>query len=293
VSIRRSSATLLLLGVLVVGCSTASSPPVASPSARTSSPAPTEGPTAEPTPRPLPTAGAFPSSVVAGLQTETDVPFTTALPCAAGECEVPLDILAPETGEALPTIVLLPGGPTSFTNRRYVENLAAGLAQRGAVVFLATYRSIDTGNSIEGSMHDVRCAVRYARSRTGDYGGDPERLVLVGHSYGSALALQTGVNGEAATAGCLADENGMPDAVVGLAGFLLDLSAVATSGPPLLLVSGSEDRAAAIGQGVADELSGAGFEAAYVELEGIDHPRIVEPADAPHVIDLILDAASP
>jgi acetyl esterase/lipase len=283
---------MLLVGILVVGCSTGSSTPVASPTAGASAPEPSQVPTAEPTPRPLPTAGEFPLSLVSGLRTETDVPFTAALPCAAGECEVPLDVLAPETGQALPTIVLLPGGPTSFTNRRYLENLAAGLAQRGAVVFLATYRSIDTGNSIEDSLHDVRCALRYARSRTGDYGGDPERLVLVGHSYGSALALQTGVDTEAATAGCLADENGIPDAVVGLAGFSVDLSAVAASGPPFLLVSGSEDRAAGLGEGTAEELSGAGFEARYVELEGIDHPGIVEPADAPSVLDMILATAS-
>ena len=114
---------------------------------------------------------------------------------------MPLDVLAPEDGDALPTIVLLPGGPGAFEDRRYLETLAAELAQRGAVVFLATYRSEATGDTTDAGLSDVRCAIRVARSRTGEFGGDPDRLVLAGHSFGSSLALETAANAEAETRG--------------------------------------------------------------------------------------------
>ena len=189
----------LVIGVVASACA-AESTPAASTSA-TAEPTASPSATAEPTPVPAPTAGAFPEELVAGLRTETDVPYTEPLPCGASDCAVPLDVLAPEDGDALPTIVLLPGGPGAFEDRRYLETLAAELAQRGAVVFLATYRSEATGDTTDAGLSDVRCAIRVARSRTGEFGGDPDRLVLAGHSFGSSLALETAANAEAETAG--------------------------------------------------------------------------------------------
>ena len=285
-------AAVLVIGLLSSACSshveTSPTPSGAAPTTTASA-----SPTAQPTAEPAPTAGPFADSLVAGLTTGTDVAYTRALPCGAGECEVPLDVLAPEAGEALPTIVLLPGGPAGLVERRYLATLAAAVAQRGAVVFLAGYRSEVTGDSMDESLLDVRCAIRFARSTTGDYGGDPDRLVLVGHSYGSLLALQTAPDGEAETPGCLADDNGIPDAVVGMAGFGFVLPDTIDAQPPILLISGSQDDAAAGGEGAAQRLRDAGFEAEYVELEGIDHFEIVSPTIAPSVLDLIFDAIPP
>ena len=150
----------------------AESTPAASTSATVEpsvSAAETAEPTPVPTPVPAPTAGAFPEELVAGLRTEADLPYTEPVPCGASECAVPLDVLAPEDGDALPTIVLLPGGPGAFVDRRYLETLAAELAQRGAVVFLATYRSEATGDTIDAGLSDVRCAIRFARDRSNQF----------------------------------------------------------------------------------------------------------------------------
>ena len=69
---------------------------------------------------------------------------------------------------------------------------------RGRLPGLVSQRR-DRRNPVTDSIEDVTCAVRYARSVTEQYGGDPARVVLVGHSYGSELALSTAVSAETET----------------------------------------------------------------------------------------------
>jgi acetyl esterase/lipase len=287
--VRRSVPTLLI-GLAVGACASPVATVTPSPEPTPSATAP---PTVEPTPRPPLTAGLFPESLVGGLVTEVDVPYTEPLPCGAGECEVPLDVLAPEGAEDVPTIVLFPGGPGAFNDRRYLDVMSSALAQQGAVVFLPSYRSTATSNTIDDSVEDVRCAIRYARSRTSQYGGDPDRLVLVGHSYGSSLALEVGANPEAPAPGCLAEGDGVPNAVVALAGFVFDVTDPVDAAIPFVLMSGSEDGARAGGEPAAEQLRGAGFEAEYVELPDIDHFEIVDPAAVPEVAERIFAAVEP
>lgn len=225
---------------VLAACAGTQAPSSSTQPPRTASPRPTFA---------APPAGSFPASLVEGLRTEADVPFTEVVACGGLDCTVPLDVLAPTEGEALPTIVLIPGGPVEFHWRRYLDMLAAELARRGAVVFLTTYRSSATGNEESDTLQDIRCSVRYARSVTGDYGGDAKRVVLIGHSIGSELVLQTAVTRETDTPGCVADGDAVPEAVVGLSEFDPTLSIEARSGPPMLLAGGSEDPPSAGGSG--------------------------------------------
>jgi acetyl esterase/lipase len=276
----------LFLGFLSVLAACSASSPSSSVPAETSSAAPSSTPYA-----PAP-AGAFPEDLVAGLQTEVDVPFTGLVDCGRGECAIPLDVLAPIDGSALPTIVAIPGGPGNFAYRRYMDLLVTELARQGAVVFLATYRTEASGSSLREAPMDVRCAIRYARSITGEYGGDPETLVLVGHSLGSNLVIQTAINPEADTPGCLAEGDGVPEAVVGLSSFQFSLADAADSGPPLWLVAGELDPASAGGRGGAQRLRDAGFEVDFRELADTGHTEIVEPALTPAVVDVIFEAVA-
>jgi acetyl esterase/lipase len=269
---------------------------VGSPSATTSPEPSTSGASSAAPSLPVaaPSAGAFPADLVEGLRTEVDVPFTQLVSCGAGECAVPLDILAPTDGAELPTIVVLPGGPPPFEHRRYMEQFAAELARRGAVVFLAVYRSPASGHPEGLRLPDVRCAVRYARSHTAEYGGDPRRVILVGHSVGSDLALQTAVDPEGDTPDCLAEGDGIPESVVGLSGFQgVVLDGAADEGPPMLLAWGTADEVYGEGgQELTDALIAAGFDAEYREFEGVDHPGIVDPEVTPGAVDLVFEAVT-
>lgn len=251
-----------------------------------------------------PTAGSFDHAVVRRLRTAVDVPFTRAVQCgareahagvlAAGACVVPLDVLAPRRGEALPTIVLVPGGPVAFDMRRYLDRLGAALARKGAVVFLTSYRSVVTGNDEPAdTLHDVRCAIRFARSATAEYGGDPSRVVLLGHSVGSDLVLQTAVSAEAGTPGCLADGDGTPESVVAIAGFHLTLDDTAGSAAPMLLVGSASDPYSEGGQAVAEQLRQQGYDAEYREFAGATHAELVDPDARPAIVEAVFEMVEP
>jgi len=57
-------------------------------------------------------------------------------------------------------------------------------------------------------------------------------------------------------------------------------------------MSGSVDPAAVQGDGLVDALREAGFEAEYVELDGVDHEGIITPERAPAVVDSIFELAA-
>ena len=237
-----------------------------------------------------PVLGAFPSDQVDGLRTEVDVRYTDVVECGAKPCFPQADVLAPADGSDLPTIVLLNGGGKLFTERRYQAPLAVELAERGAVVFLVAYRGFSTDSYVEqDSWNDARCAIRYARAHTQEFGGDPNRVVVVGHSQGGVMGLDIAIHPEEEVEGCLADGSAIPDGVIGLGSPRPTLYGSAESGPPLWLYWGSEDT---IGGDWAEGLRDRGFDAQGQELEGIDHDGVTDPAAAPEIVDLIWEAVT-
>jgi acetyl esterase/lipase len=202
---------------------------------------------------------------------------------------VPGDVLAPANARDLPTIVLLPGGGTQFADRRVHQGrLAADLATRGAVVFLMAYRSAVTGNYDSAGANDVRCAVRYARFATADHGGDPDRVIVVGHSQGGLHALEVALAPDEDAEACLADGSGRPDAVIGLGAPLPRTAASADEGAlPIWLFAGDEDGDA---EGDAARLEERGFDADARELPGVTHGEITDSAATPEIVDLIFEA---
>lgn len=272
-------ASVFALTAVLVGCGAGQSSPSAQPSSPTTLPSPTAGFTME-------LAGPFAADLVAGLRAEVDLPYTEDVTCGHGICALPLDVLAPADSSALPTMVLVPGGPVPFPDRRYMENLAAGLATEGAVVYLIGYRSSATGNPEEDTINDVRCAIRYARETSANYGGDPQQITLVGHSFGSDTVLALAVTADDEASGCLADGDATPEAVVGLAGFHFAIPDNAPPGPPLRLGAASNDPYSAGGAKAADDLAEAGFTVEFRVFPQTQHPDLVDPA-TPGLIDYI------
>lgn len=104
-----------------------------------------------------------------------------------------------------------------------MRELSRALARRGAVVYNVDYRGVrPVSKGFPDSVNDVACAVRFARATTARYGGDPDHIVLVGHSMGGYVGMMVSVAGNRLAGrgeGCLVDEgSSLPDGFVHLAG---------------------------------------------------------------------------
>jgi acetyl esterase/lipase len=99
-----------------------------------------------------------------------------------------LDVYRPEVGAAgLPVVVFFYGGAWQTGSRSDYVFVAAGLARRGMVVVVPDYR-LSPGVRFPVFVEDAARAVAFTRRNAVDWGGDPARLVVAGHSAGAHIA---------------------------------------------------------------------------------------------------------
>ena len=97
-----------------------------------------------------------------------------------------LDVYAPVAAakRPLPVIVFLYGGSWANGTREGYHFAARALAAAGFLTIVPDYRLVPEVH-FPGFIEDCAQAVRWTRARAHDYGGDPDRIVLVGHSAGA------------------------------------------------------------------------------------------------------------
>lgn len=101
-----------------------------------------------------------------------------------------LDIYSPTTDEGgLPVVVLLHG--FGATKARYAVPSEA-IAGLGAVVYAVNapvgrvgIMAVENGKRFREMSEILSCAVGFAGATAGEFGGDPDNVVLVAHSYGA------------------------------------------------------------------------------------------------------------
>jgi acetyl esterase/lipase len=100
-----------------------------------------------------------------------------------------LDVYAPgsPSADARPVVVYFYGGSWQAGQRADSRIVAEALAASGIVTVAPDYR-IYPGTVFPGFLADAAMAVRWARDHARDYGGDPERIVVMGHSAGAHIA---------------------------------------------------------------------------------------------------------
>ena len=137
----------------------------------------------------------------------TDVRYADTAP--EGWREPLLDVYAPSGAKDLPLVVLFHGAPTAVdkTGSGLVDYpaLAEEIASRGAVVVSANWGLYDAPMpadaqawvaSVDQGRDETACAISYAAAHAADWGADPQRLVVIGHSGGATQVSPT-VLGEA------------------------------------------------------------------------------------------------
>jgi len=219
------------------------------------------------------------------------------------EHRLTLDVYTPAGAQGAPVVVFFYGGRWSDGAPAEYRFVGQALAAQGFVAVLPDYRHYPDVRFPE-FVHDAARAVRWAQQQAGRYGGDPQKIFLMGHSSGAHLAAMLALNPE-----YLAQQGSDRSAVrgmVGLAGpydFLpltdadlrdmfgpperYDLSQpiafVDGDNPPLLLLHGENDTTVRVRntRNLAAAVSKAGGAVETVIYPEMSHARIVASLAAP------------
>jgi acetyl esterase/lipase len=100
-----------------------------------------------------------------------------------------LDVYAPRsrTDGARPVVVYFYGGSWQGGERADARGVAQALAQRGIVTIVPDYR-VYPETIFPGFIDDAAAAARWTREHARAFGGDPGRIVVMGHSAGAHIA---------------------------------------------------------------------------------------------------------
>jgi acetyl esterase/lipase len=101
-----------------------------------------------------------------------------------------LDVYTPKQGASgLPVLIFFYGGGWSSGKRQDYAWVGHSLAAQGFVVVIPDYR-LAPAHPYPDFVQDGAAAVRWAHDHVAEYGGDPSRLLLSGHSAGAYIAMQ-------------------------------------------------------------------------------------------------------
>lgn len=98
-----------------------------------------------------------------------------------------LDVYAPNAATAAPVVVFFYGGSWEGGKRRWFKYVGDALARNGVVTVIPDYRKYPDVR-FPAFMHDAARAVAWARDHAREFGGDPQRLFVMGHSAGGQIA---------------------------------------------------------------------------------------------------------
>lgn len=229
-----------------------------------------------------------------------------------------IEVFHPVDGGPWPIVVLAPGGGWSSADLASTRPLARFIAGSGYVVVHTSYRL-----TAPEAFADIECAVRIARNEGATWGGDPQTVLVAGHSAGAHVTVVAtlggaGVSGE----GCPAPASSqVPDGWLGIAG-VYDMRLTAffpamydffggspedapdawRNGDPLTyldrqpqtkfsLIHGSADPVAfpALSRIFAGQLADAGIPVTISFVDGADHSDIIDPNSDGRAVVAALD----
>jgi arylformamidase len=98
-----------------------------------------------------------------------------------------LDVYSPQGAKNLPVVIWIHGGGWQSGDKKDVQLKPQAFNDKGFVFVSVDYRllpEVDMGTIVR----DVAKAIAWVHEHIGDYGGDPKRLFIMGHSAGAQLA---------------------------------------------------------------------------------------------------------
>jgi acetyl esterase/lipase len=132
-----------------------------------------------------------------------------------GERQV-LDIYVPDGLTApAPVLLFFHGGSWQFGDKSQYRALGQAFASKGVVTAVANY-TLFPPHGFPRFIEDGAQAFKYVHARAREFGGDPERIFLCGHSAGAHIVAMLGTNGDYLRATGM--ESSAPRGIIGIAG---------------------------------------------------------------------------
>ncbi len=121
-------------------------------------------------------------SVAHAQQVTSDVPYADP----AADRQV-LDIHAPDGARGLPVVFWIHGGGWQAGDKTDVQLKPRVFAERGFVFVSTNYRLLPQVD-MDTLIRDVARSLGWVHKHIAEYGGDPNRIFVMGHSAGAQLA---------------------------------------------------------------------------------------------------------
>jgi len=107
-----------------------------------------------------------------------------------------LDVYQPKlTGQDLPVVVFFYGGSWDSGDKTDYKFAAEAFTSNGFITVIPDYR-VYPEVLFPGFMADPASAAKWVKQNIQQYGGDPKRVFLVGHSAGAHIAVMLSLNAE-------------------------------------------------------------------------------------------------
>jgi arylformamidase len=130
----------------------------------------------------------FDQQLKAGRGSSAKIKIQTDLPYAgSNDPRQQLDIYAPEGARNLPVVFWIHGGGWQTGDRKSVQLKPTAFVEHGFVFVSTGYRLLPNVEMAE-IFRDIAKSLHWVHEHISEYGGDPRRVLVMGHSAGAQLA---------------------------------------------------------------------------------------------------------
>jgi acetyl esterase/lipase len=130
----------------------------------------------------LATALLVSSLISAEMRVQRDIAYATD----AGRQQL-LDVYSPTTGGAHPIVVWIHGGGWRQGDKALVQRKPQALVDRGWVFVSVNYRLVPQV-TVQQMTGDIAKSIKWVHAHAAEYGGNPDKIFVAGHSAGAHLA---------------------------------------------------------------------------------------------------------
>src|SRR5688572_29288725 len=116
------------------------------------------------------------------ISTKRDIPYAER-----ADARQKVDIYSPEGAKNLPVVFWIHGGGWQTGDRTNVQVKPQAFVDKGFVLVSTGYRLLPDVDMVT-IFRDVARSVRWVHDHIAEHGGDPQRLLVMGHSAGAQLA---------------------------------------------------------------------------------------------------------